>query len=94
MGIRRDDIAAIRANKEYSVDTCVQASITLKALGISGSITSLNAKNETFVSVKYNSHESLGEINLILKGQHYDLLYKKVQNQSERVSEVSTIYDG
>ena len=80
-------VAEIIRNNEYSwvMEACVSASITLKALNISGSITTLDGPNRIFNSVSYVSdHQALGEVNLILRNQHYDLLYKKV----------ARVYDG
>lgn len=80
-------VAEITRNNEYSrvMEACVSASITLKALNISGSITTLDGPNRIFNSVSYVSdHQALGEVNLILRNQHYDLLYKKV----------ARVYDG
>ena len=73
-------VAEITKNNEYSrvMEACVSASITLKALNISGSITTLNGVNRIFNSVNHVSDQTLGEVHLILRDQHYDLLYKKV----------------
>ena len=79
-------VVEITKNNEYSavMEACVNASITLKALNISGSIITLNGANRTYDSVRHTSNQAIGEVNLILRHQHYDLLYKKV----------AMVYDG
>ena len=81
-------VSEITGNNEFSLDTCVGSSITLKVLNISaGSVITLNEINKFAESVRHASDTgALGEVTLILGDLlSYDLLYKKP---------ISRVYDG
>ena len=66
-------------------------SITLRALNISCTIESITENNEVFKSLDYNDSEPLVKINLLLRIDHYDILYRRLPNfQHSSLSSSST----
>jgi len=83
-------IALILEEREYSVAACVGASITLRALEVSGSVTSITEENKVLEGLKHTTDESWADIKLLFRRDHYDILYDKVPNQQQQPSSSST----
>ena len=74
-------IALILGQAEYSVAACVGASITLRALGISGSVASITEAGGVLESLSYVVNESWADVKLLFRGNHYDILYSRGPQQ-------------
>ena len=70
---------------------CVGASITLRALEVSGSVTSITEENKVLEGLKHTTDESWADIKLLFRRDHYDILYDKVPNQQQQPSSSSTV---